>query len=147
MQAREYVNSSMAQRTECMFTEWKFAAALNIACNLLQVPNFYQEQKEALRSFFKGKDLFFSVHTGYGKSLIFQAIPIIADVLREQIIGTSTALVISHLLSLMKDQISHVNKNFGICAAGIFDGQEEEIMRNIEDGVYSLLVKQHPKAC
>ena len=117
----------------------EFAEALNIACNLLQVPNFYHEQKEALRSFFKGKDLFFSVHTGYGKLLIFQAIPIIVDVLREQTIGTSTALVILPLLSLMKDQISHVNKNFGICEAGIFDDQEEEIMRNIEDGVYSLL--------
>ena len=65
--------------------------------------------------------------------------PIIADVLKEQTIGTSTVLVISPLLSFMKDQTAHVNETFGICAAGIFDGQEEDIMLNIEDGVYSLL--------
>ena len=139
MHAREYVNSNMAQHTECMFNENKFSEGLDIACNLLQVPSFYHDQMEALRNFFKGKDLFFSAHTGYGKSIIFQALPIIADVLKEQTIGTSTVLFISPLLSLMKDQIAHVNETFGICAAGIFDGQEEEIMQNIEDGVYSLL--------
>ena len=87
----------------------------------------------------KGNDLFFSAHTGYGKSLIFQAIPIIADVLQNKVIGTSTVLVVSPLLSLIKDQIKHVNENFGISAAGIFDGQEDEVMQDIEDGVYSLL--------
>ena len=127
---------NMAQHTEGMFNEYKFSEGLDIACNLLQVPSFYHDQKEALRNFFKGKDIFFSAHTGYGKSII---LPIIADVLKDQTIGTSTVLVISPLLSLMKDQIAHVNETFGICVVGIFDGQEEEIMQNIEDGVYSLL--------
>ena len=54
-------------------------------------------------------------------------------------ISTSTVLVVSPLLSLIQDQIKHVNETFGISAAGKFDGQEEEIMRDIEDGVYSLL--------
>lgn len=129
----------MAHYKECVFHEDKFSEALNIACSLLQVNHFYHDQKEALRNFFKGNDLFFSVHTGYGKSLIFQAIPVISDVLKDQTIGTSTVLVISPLLSLIKDQIKHVNAAFGISAAGVFDGQEEEIMRDIEDGVFSLL--------
>ena len=58
-----------------MFNEYKFSEGLDIACNLLQVPSFYHNQKEALRNFFKGKDIFFSAHTGYGKSIIFQALP------------------------------------------------------------------------
>ena len=57
MQAREYVNSNMAQHTECMFNEYKFSEGLDIACNFLQVPSFYHDQKEALRNFFEGKDL------------------------------------------------------------------------------------------
>jgi superfamily II DNA helicase RecQ len=129
----------MALSKERIFDEDKFLEAINIACYLLQVNSFYDDQREALRNFFKGNDLFFSAHTGYGKSLIFQAIPIIADVLQDKVIGTSTVLVVSPLLSLIKDQIKCVNETFGISAAGIFDGQEDEVMQDIEDGVYSLL--------
>jgi hypothetical protein len=43
--------------------------------------NFIQDQEEALCNFFKGND-FFSAHTGYEKSLISQAILIMADVLK-----------------------------------------------------------------
>ena len=46
--AREYVNSNMAQHTECMFDENKFSEGLDMACNLLQVPSIYHNQKEAL---------------------------------------------------------------------------------------------------
>ena len=67
MHAREYVNSNMA---ECMFNENKFSEGFDIACNLLQIPSFYHDQKEAFEIFFKGKDLFFSAHTGYGPGSI-----------------------------------------------------------------------------
>ena len=64
---------------------------------------FCPEQKETLWNFSNSKDVFFTAHTGYEKSLIYQAIPIIADVLKDQATGTSTELVLSSLLSLMKD--------------------------------------------
>ena len=117
----------------------RFNVAISTACSLLNVDKFYPEQKEALWNFFNGKDVFFSAHTGYGKSLIYQAMPIIADVLKDQAIGTSTVLVLSPLISLMKDQVEHINNSFGITAAAIFDGQEEEILQNIEDDAYSLI--------
>ena len=60
-----------------MLDEIKFEEALGLACNLLQVESFYKDQQEALKQFFRGMNVFFSAHTGYGKSLIFQAIPII----------------------------------------------------------------------
>ena len=116
-----------------------FSVAISTACMFLNVKEFYSEQEEALRNFFQGKDLFFSAHTGYGKSLIFQAIPIIADVLEDQLVGTSTVLVISPLISLMKDQVKHINENFGISAAAILNGQDEEVLKDIEEGVYSLV--------
>ena len=65
-----------------------FSEAVGIACSVLQVESLYDDQYEALHQFFSGKDRFFSAHTGYGKSLIFQAIPIIYDVLNKQTIGT-----------------------------------------------------------
>ena len=116
-----------------MFDSDRFNVAISRACSLLNVDKFYPEQKEALWNFFNGKDVFFSAHTGYGKSFIYQAIPITADVLKDQAIGTSTVLVLSPLISLMKDQVQHINNSFSISAAAIFDGQEEEILQNIED--------------
>jgi superfamily II DNA helicase RecQ len=47
--------------------------------------------------------------------------------------------VIPPLLSLMKDQVRNINKNFGISAAAIFDGQDKEILKVIEEGVYLLI--------
>ena len=122
------------ERKGNMFDSQSNNVAISVACFILNVDTFYPEQKEALWNFFNGKDVFFIAHTGYGKSLIYQAIPIIADVLNEQAIGTSSVLVLSPLLSLMKDQVEHINNSFGISAAAIFDGQEEEILQNIEDG-------------
>jgi superfamily II DNA helicase RecQ len=105
----------------------------------LNVEKFYLDQEEALHNFFQGKYLFFSAHTGYGKSLIFQTIQIIANILEDRLIGTSMVLVISPLLSLVKDQVRNINKNFGKSAAAIFDGQDKEILKAIEEGVYSLV--------
>ncbi len=68
--------NNMADFEGPKYDESKFQEALVIACNLLQVPSFYEDQEKAIRQFFRGKDIFFSAHTGYGKSLVFQAIPI-----------------------------------------------------------------------
>lgn len=133
------INNMAAVNTKFKLDEVKFSEAIATSCTLLQVDTFYEDQKEALLQFFSGKDIFFSAHTGYGKSLIFQAIPIVADVLNDYVVGTSTVLVISPLLSLMKDQVNHINASFGISAAAIYDGQDEEILKNIEEGVYSLV--------
>ena len=84
--------------------------------------------------------MFFSAHTGYGKSLIFQAIPIIADIFDEKVIGTSVVVVISPLISLTQDQVKICNEQFnGIIAAATYSGQDEEILQNIENGVYSIV--------
>ena len=130
---------STKERKGNMFDSDRYNVAISIACSLLNVDKFYPEQKEALWNFFNGKDVLFSAHTGYGKSLIYQAMPIIADVLKNQAIGTSTVLVLSPLISLMKDQVQHINNSFSISAAAIFDGQEEEILQNIEDNANSLI--------
>ena len=80
--------------------------------------------------------MFFSAGTGYGKSLIFQAVPLLADLLIDQAIGTSIAIVICPLISLMLDQISYL-KSIGFSAAAVFEGQDEQVLKDIENGFYS----------
>ena len=117
----------MASTKSVKLDETKFKEAVRLACNLLQVDGLYDGQ-EALKQFFRGKNIFFSAHTGYGKSLIFQAIPIISDVLNDEVVGSSVVLVISPLISLMKDQVRNCNERLGISAAAIYSMQDEQVV-------------------
>ena len=38
------------------------------------------EQQEAIKAFFKGENVFVNLPTGFGKSLIFQRLPILVDI-------------------------------------------------------------------
>ena len=121
------------------WNEDRFVEGLNFVKHLTGIKELREEQEKALRSFIKGEDLYFSAPTGYGKSFIFQALPLIVDHLLELAICTSTVLVISPLQSLMFDQVTKLNK-IGITAAAIFPEQEESILKDIESGdIYSLV--------
>eukprot|EP00794_Sanderia_malayensis_P001823 gene1823-2047_t len=72
--------------------------------------------------------------TGFGKSLIFQAIPIVADFLLGEYPMTCSILVISPLQSLMLDQVDKLKK-LGVNAAAIYAEQDEEVLRDIENDV------------
>ena len=54
-----------------------------------------------------GQNIFVNLLTGYGKSLIFQCLPITADALFKK--PRDFSVVISPLRSLVGDQIRHVN--------------------------------------
>ena len=112
---------------------------------LFQIENILNDQRTALMKFFKGNDIYFSAPTGFGKSLIFQSMPIIADHLLEQAMGTSSVLVIPPLQSLMFDQVTYLN-SIGISAAAIYDGQDEDILKDIENGGIYSLVYASPEA-
>lgn len=49
-----------------------FESALKIVCCFFGVDNLHEEQINALKNFFLGKNIFFSAGTGYGKSMVFQ---------------------------------------------------------------------------
>ena len=60
-------------------------------------------QKEAIIQFMeKQRDVFINLPTGFGKSLIYQALPLVFDAMRGE---GHIAVVISPLVSLMKDQV------------------------------------------
>ena len=82
--------------------------------------------------------MFFCASTAYGKSIVFQSIPLFADLLLDQVIGTSTVVVVCPLTALMLDQVNKMNE-LGINAAAVFQGQDEAFLDDIENGIYSLV--------
>ncbi len=98
--------------------------------------SLHREQITALKEFFLGKNIFFSAGTGYGKSLVFQAVPLMADLLKEKVVGTSIAIIICPLVSLMLDKVAYL-KSIGLNATAVYNGQEEAVLRDIEEGFYS----------
>ena len=69
---------------------------------LFGVGSFKDKQIEAFKAFVSGKDTFVSLPTGYGKSVIYAALPIIFDRLLTR--KGSITVCISPLTSLMIDQ-------------------------------------------
>lgn len=134
MQKREYVNSNMAFCKARVLDEDKFSEAINTACFLLLRRAKGSSQKILRRQW----PVFQRAH-GLPKVVDFPNNTNHCWCLTRKSDWHNTVLTVSPLLSLIKDQVKHVNDTYGISAAGIFDGQEEEILQNIEDGVYSLL--------
>lgn len=91
-------NASLRIRTSTSYN-----AALNQARMTFGRDKFHEEQQEAIDLFFEGKDVFVSLPTGYGKSIIFQAIPVIASALWKK---PCTIFVVS---PLMEDQVNYLN--------------------------------------
>ena len=67
----------MAKRT--MTVSGHERALADVAQLLGYGSGFKEKQEEAIRSILSGKDTFVSLPTGYGKSLIYAALPLIFD--------------------------------------------------------------------
>lgn len=78
---------------------------------------FRQGQLEAIQTLLSEKNILCIQPTGFGKSLLYQL---------PTLLFPGMTLVISPLLALMRDQISHLNHRFGISAASINTDQTEE---------------------
>ena len=53
----------------------------------------------------EGRDVFINLPTGFGKSLIYQALPLVFDLTSKQ--PGQIVVVVSLLISLMDDQVSY----------------------------------------
>ena len=71
-----------------------------------------QNQIKCLELLSSGKDVLAVLPTGYGKSIIYAILPKVWDFL-EEIRTNSIVIVISPLVSLMKDQVQNIGK-YGI---------------------------------
>ena len=118
-------------------TEECWQKAFKAVREQFEIDNLPPEQENALREFLGGRNIFVNLPTGYGKSLIFQCLPITANALFEKPRGSSVLVnvAISPLRSLMEDQIRHVN-NMGVPAIAITDEEGVEVIQQVMNGNY-----------
>ena len=68
--------------------------ALESVCLTFNFKELYPEQKEALEQYFLGRHDYINLPTAFGKSLIYQAVPIMHDSLNGRPKGTSIIVII-----------------------------------------------------
>lgn len=121
-----------------------FQQSLRLACSFFPVEDLYnklhEEQILTLRKIFKGNDIFFSAPTGFGKSIIYELIPVIADDMRGLVPGSNFIIVISPLKALMKDQVKYLNTETAVNAVDLTDSVDnKETLNYISEGSYCII--------
>ncbi len=118
----------------------RFEEAFKYIRRVFNIEKLHENQKHALKEFYSGENIYISAPTGYGKSIIFQSLPLFFDIVKDELWGTSTMLVISPLKALMEDQCKFL-KEKGISAIALHDQCEniETKMRDVMEGIYSLV--------
>ena len=98
-----------------------------------------KQQEKSIYHFVKGKDVFVSLPTGFGKSLCYTLLPRVFDLLRG-VEKQSIALVISPLIALMEDQVTSIN-SLGSSAAYVSDkhSTDRAVRRKIKKGGYQVI--------
>ena len=100
-----------------------------------------QKQKDAVIGFIRRRDVFVSLPTGSGKSLCYAILPKVFDILRGRS-SRSIAIVISPLISLMKDQV-HSLETKGVSSIyvskNMSDGTNESQEQKLYEGKYQII--------
>ena len=115
---------------------WK--EALLSVKNQFQIDLLLPEQEDSIRAFMEKGNLFVNLPTGFGKSLNFQCIPIVADILNSRPRGSNVLVVISPLKALMDDQVQYLG-TVGIPAIAIGDEDDPEIIQQVINGTYIIV--------
>ncbi len=100
-------------------------------------PGFFKlklEQEECLVHILNGGDVVALLPTGFGKSLIYQLLPIVSEKLGRPKSGKAIIVIVSPLVALMDDQVKEALK-LGLCAAKLGVHNDREIM----EGNFSLI--------
>ena len=126
----------MAECQHVLNTSNLWKSGIDKIIKVFQIPSLYQEQEEALTQFFSKRDVFINLPTSYGKSLIFQAAPVMADILNRRSAGSSIVVVISPLKALMEDQVRHLS-TLGLSAACVSDVHDDRLVQDIVNGQYT----------
>ena len=104
-------------------------------CEQFKFSELNKHQKEAIISaVLKKKDVFVSLPTGFEKSVIFQALPMVFD----GFTGESGHIVIVVSLSLIKDQTERL-RQVGISCVSLSDVSTQGDIDLVEGGFYSVV--------
>ena len=103
-----------------------FASAIAYSLDKLGIPDIAlkEEQQEAVKVIYDGKDVFVLLPTGFGKSLCYQVLPFVMDY-KYSCTGTqktsSSVLVISPLIALMIHQVESLRSRGVKCSIATSD--------------------------
>ena len=112
-------------------------SAFNTAANKFNVSCINAYQQLAIRKLvIEKKNVFVNLPTGFGKSLMYQALPLVVDELNSKCSGHIVA-VVSPLLSLMDDQVAYLT-SLEVSAVNISCCMEEN-RDGVECGKYSVV--------
>lgn len=110
--------------------------AFDAVSETFQISSLNAHQKSGIRAIIQEKkDVFVNLPTGFGKSLLYQALPLVFDLTSKE--PGHIVIVVSPLISLMEDQVSHL-KELGLKAANISSLEDDE-RTLVERGEYSLV--------
>ena len=120
-----------------------FHNACKIVCETFSIEGLHAPQVFSIKELLQGKDVFVNLPTGFGKSLIFQSFPLVVDCLRLErgrcIVEHSIVVVVSPLVSLMKDQVNYL-RDKGIKATFLSEEQLDEFVKDsVEKGEYQII--------
>ena len=110
-----------------------FSKGIQCVCDTFGISKLYEEQLQCLEAAVEKRNVYASLPTGYGKSMIFYALPIVADEVFGLEFGTSKVIVISPLKSLIDDQVKFL-KSHGLKTFALNEEQDEEDIGFAEQG-------------
>ena len=107
--------------------------AFTTVCSKSMISQLNPFQIRAISEFVQGeRDLFVNLPTGYGKSLIYQALPVVFDNLSN---SEHVVVVVSPLVNLMKYQVKSL-RALGISAVSLISLEEGEVEK-VERALFS----------
>lgn len=114
----------------------KIKAIIDEAAKAAGISLLKLEQEKAIQSFVQGCDVFVSLPTGYGKSLIYGLLPGIFNRLRGR--DKSVVLVVSPLTALMNDQVASFTAK-GIAAVHVCERLSKQDKAAVQQGEYRII--------
>ena len=113
-----------------------FEEVFDVVSKTFRIHSLNAQQKSGIRKIVEErKDVFVNLLTGFGKSLLYQALPLVFDLTLQE--PGHIVVVVLPLVSLMEDQVFHL-KELGLKAANISSLEDGERTR-VKSGEYSLV--------
>ena len=116
----------------------RLQAILTKVANTIGYRELRPKQFEVISEFIRGRDVFVALPTGSGKSLCYSILPRAFDAMRPEQLHQSVAIVVSPLISLMKDQVRAMMER-NLTAAYVGGANSDEEIRNVCEGEYQLV--------
>ncbi|KAK3735066.1 hypothetical protein QZH41_010785 [Actinostola sp. cb2023] len=114
-----------------------FTSVFAKVCDIFGIASLNSHQKTAITQMVtEKKDMFINLPAGFGKSLIYQALPTVFD--EVECTTGHVVVIVSPLLTLIHDQVESLRR-IGISAVSLSHLEDEREMEMVERGIYSLI--------